>query len=139
MLVEDTEEHALLVKRVLEDGMLRHRLFWVKDGEEVLDFLFNGAGYVNETEYPKPDVILLDLRFPKVSGIEVLERMRGEERLEDISVAVLTVSDEREDILRSCKAGAQSYIQRSVVIASKEERVQSILDAIISLALSPYR
>lgn len=133
LLVEDTEEHALLIKRGLEDGLLNQRLFRVRDGEEALDFLFNRADYGNEAEYPRPDVILLDLRLPKVSGIEVLEQIKSKESLKGIPVVVLTVSDQREDILRACKAGAQSYVLKSVAITQKTEGVQGILDAIISL------
>ncbi len=133
LLVEDTEEHALLIRRGLEDGLLKHRLFWVKDGEEALDFLFQRAGYAAVEDYPRPDIILLDLRLPKLSGNEVLEKIKAEDKLKDIPVVVLTVSDQREDILRSLQSGAQSYVLKSVAIAPKTEGVRGILDAIISL------
>ena len=133
LLVEDTEEHALLIRRGLEDGLLKHRLFWVKDGEEALDFLFQRAGYAAVEDYPRPDIILLDLRLPKLSGNEVLEKIKAEDKLKDIPVVVLTVSDQREDIIRSLQSGAQSYVLKSVAIAPKTEGVRGILDAIISL------
>lgn len=133
LLVEDTEEHALLIRRGLEDGLLKHRLFRVKDGEEALDFLYNRAEYAAVGDYPKPDIILLDLRLPKLSGNEVLEKIKGDDKLKDIPVVILTVSDQREDILRSLQAGAQSYVLKSVAIAPKTEGVRGILDAIISL------
>ncbi|MBI2849913.1 MAG: response regulator, partial [Chloroflexi bacterium] len=113
LLVEDTEEHALLVRRGLEDGVMKHRLFLARDGQEALDFLFNRAEYANQEEYPRPDVILLDLRLPRVSGIEVLEKLSAEERLKGIPVVVLTASDQRDDILRSIGAGARSYVLKS--------------------------
>ncbi len=133
LLVEDTEEHALLVKRNLEYGTLRHRFFWVRDGEEALDFLYNRAGYANELDYPRPHIILLDLRLPKVSGIEVLEKIRSEEGLKNIPVVVLTVSDQRDDMLRTCREGAESYILKSVAIAPKTRGVRGVLDTVISL------
>ena len=132
LLVEDTEEHALLIKRGLEDGMLKPRLFWVQDGEEALDFLYNRADYADEKEYPRPDVILLDLRLPGISGIEVLEQIKREEKLKDIPVSVMTVSDEDEDILRSYRAGARGYVLKSATLADKAS-AQAILDAIVAL------
>ena len=133
LLVEDTEEHAQLIERMLQDGRLRHRLFLVGDGETALDFLFNRGDYADQRKYPRPDVILLDLRLPGLSGIEVLEQIKGEERLKDIPVAVLTVSDEDEDILRSYQAGARSYLLKSVGLIPKAAGGQRILDAIVSL------
>jgi CheY-like chemotaxis protein len=133
LLVEDTEEHAQLIGRMLQDGRLRHRLFLVRDGETALDFLFNRGDYADEREYPRPDVILLDLRLPGLSGIEVLEQIKKEEKLKDIPVAVLTVSDEDEDILRSYQAGARSYLLKSVGLIPKAAEGQRILDAIVSL------
>lgn len=133
LLVEDTEEHALLIRRGLEDGVIRHKLFLARDGEEALDFLFNRADFADRRIYPKPDIILLDLRLPKISGIEVLEKISKDEDLKEIPVVVLTASDQREDILKSIQAGAKSYILKSVSIASKTGEVKGILDAMISL------
>lgn len=133
LLVEDTEEHALLVRRGLEDGVMKHRLFLARDGQEALDFLFNRAEYANQEEYPRPDVILLDLRLPRVSGIEVLEKLSAEERLKGIPVVVLTASDQRDDILRSIGAGARSYVLKSGTIAAKTGEIKGILDAIVTL------
>ncbi|MBI2869348.1 MAG: response regulator [Chloroflexi bacterium] len=133
LLVEDTEEHALLIQRGLEEGPLKNRLFWVRDGEEAVDFLFNREKYASETDFPKPDIILLDLRLPKLSGSEALEKTRSEARLRNTPVVVLTVSDQPEDILTCCRDGAQSYLLKSVAFAPKTEGVQSILNAIISL------
>jgi len=132
LLVEDTEEHALLIKRALEDGMLKPRLFWVHDGEEALDFLYNRADYADEKEYPRPDLILLDLRLPGISGIEVLEQIKKEEKLKDIPVTVLTVSDEDEDILRCYQAGARGHVLKSAALADKAS-AQGILDTIVLL------
>lgn len=132
LLVEDTEEHALLIRRGLERGMLRHRLFWVDDGEKGLDFLYHRAEYSDEKEYPRPDVILLDLRLPGISGVEVLEQIRGEEKLKDIPVAVMTVSDQDEDILRCTRAGAQGYALKSTALVDIPS-AQGILDIVVSL------
>ena len=92
LLVEDTEEHAVLIMRSLEDGKLRPRLFWVVDGKAALEFLHNRGHYADRESNPKPDIILLDLKLPKVSGLEVLEQIKGERKLRDIPVVVLTAS-----------------------------------------------
>ena len=133
LLVEDTEEHAILMRRALERGKLRPRLFVVTDGKAALDFLYNQGDYTDIEANPKPDIILLDLRLPKVHGLKVLERIKGDERLRDIPVVVLTASDEAKDIVGCYRAGAESYITKSVAFLSKEEGPGAILDAVLSL------
>lgn len=133
LLVEDTEEHALLIRRALEDGKLKHRLFVARDGTEALDYLYRRGDYANEAASPKPDIILLDLRLPDMRGTEVLEQIRSEEGLKDIPVVVLTVSDEEQDIIRSFRAGAGSYLLKSAGLVHKQEASGAILDAVISL------
>lgn len=134
LLVEDIEEHALLVRRALEDGNLSYRLFVAKDGTEALDYLYHRGDYADERTAPKPDIILLDLRLPDMHGTDVLEQIRSEDRLKDIPVAVLTVSDQDEDITRSYRAGAGSYLLKSVGFLPKQAGAGAILDAVISLA-----
>ena len=86
LLVEDTEEHAVLMRRALEKGKLKSRLSWITDGKAALDFLHNRGVYADGEANPRPDLILLDLKLPKVSGQEVLEQIKSEERLRDIPV-----------------------------------------------------
>jgi two-component system response regulator len=133
LLVEDTEEHAVLMRRALEQGKLRPRLFVVTDGKAAIDFLYNQGDYTDREANPMPDIILLDLRLPKVHGLKVLERIKGDERLRDIPVAVLTASDEARDIVGCYRAGAESYITKSVAFLSKGEGPGAILDAVLSL------
>lgn len=133
LVVEDTEEHALLIRRDLEEGVIKHRLFLARDGQEALDFLFNRADFANPDKFPRPDIILLDLRLPRISGIEVLETISAEEGLKDIPVIVLTASDQQGDILKSIQAGARGYVLKSGTIAAKTGDVKGILDAIVTL------
>jgi two-component system response regulator len=133
LLVEDTKEHAMLIRRALEGGKLKPRLFVITDGKAALDFLYNQGDYADSEANPKPDIILLDLRLPKVHGLKVLEQIKGDERLRDIPVAVLTASDEAKDIVGSYQAGAESFITKSVVFLSKGEGPGAILEAIVSL------
>ncbi len=134
LLVEDTEEHAVLMRRALEKGKLRPRLFWITDGKAALDFLHNRGDYTDREANPKPDLILLDLKLPKVSGLEVLEQIKGEERLRDIPVVVLTASDEGSDIIRSYQGGAESYFTKSVLFLNKGADATAILDTVMTMA-----
>lgn len=133
LLVEDMEEHALLVRRALKDGKLRHRLFVASNGAETLNYLYHRGDYADERSSPLPDIILLDLRLPDVHGTELLQQIRSEDRLKDIPVVVLTVSDDEEDIIRSYRAGAASYLLKSVAFVPKSAVAAALLDAVISL------
>ena len=134
LLVEDTEEHAVLMTRALERGKLRPRVFWITDGKAALDFLHNRGNYADIEVNPRPDLILLDLNLPKVGGLEILKQIKGEERLREIPVVVLTASDEGKDIIRSYERGAESYFTKSVLHLSKGADPTAILDAVMALA-----
>jgi CheY-like chemotaxis protein len=134
LLVEDIEEHGVLMKRALERGRLKPRLSWVTDGKAALDYLHHRGAYADRQANPRPDLILLDLKLPKVSGLEVLEQIKSEEGLRDIPVAVLTASDERKDIIRSYKGGAESYFTKSVLFLNKGANPTAILDTVMAMA-----
>ena len=133
LLVEDLEEHVLIISKALEGSRLRNSVFVASDGEEALDFLYNRGDYADEKKYPKPDIILLDLRLPKLDGIEVLEQIKQEEELKDIPVVVLTSSARDDDIIKTYEEGVKSYILKSAFIVQKRGKMEGLLDAIISL------
>jgi len=134
LLVEDTEEHAVLMRRALERGRLKPRLFWVKDGQAALDFLHNRGVYADRQANPAPDLILLDLKLPKVSGLEILEQIKSEEKLREIPVVILTASDEGKDIIRGYQGGADSYFTKSVLFLNKGADPTAILDTVMAMA-----
>jgi len=134
LLVEDLEEHALIIKNILEESDLKNRIWVCQDGEEALDFLYNRGDYASKEEYPKPDVVLLDLRLPKLDGVEVLKQIKSEENLKDIPVIVLTTSKRAEDILDTYEEGAKSYILKSAFIVQKTGKMENLLEAILSLS-----
>jgi len=134
LLVEDTEEHAVLMRRALEKGILKTRIFWIKDGKAALDFLYNLGDYADREANPKPDIVLLDLKLPKVHGLEILEQVKGEERLRDIPVVILTASDEGKDIIRGYQGGADSYFTKSVLFLNKGADATAILDTVMAMA-----
>ncbi len=133
LLVEDTEEHALIITHVLTESKLRTRIFIAGDGEEALNFLYNRGKYASPVEYPKPDLILLDLHLPKIDGLEVLGQIKNDEQIKDIPVIVLTSSKRDDDIVTAHKGGAKSYILKSTFIIQKSGKMEGLLDAVFSL------
>jgi two-component system response regulator len=134
LLVEDTEEHVVLMRRALEKGKLRPRLFVMRDGQAALDFLYHRGVYADREANPNPDLILLDLKLPKVNGLEILNHIKGEAGLRDIPVVVLTASDEGRDIIRSYQRGAESYLTKSVLFLNKGADATAVLDTLMTMA-----
>ncbi len=114
LLVEDNPTDAELTMRALKRKNLINKLVWVKDGAEALDFLFGRGEYSDRNVYDLPKLILLDLRMPKVDGLEVLHRIKENERTKSIPVVVLTSSQEDRDIVESYKLGVNSYVSKPV-------------------------
>lgn len=114
LLVEDNEHDEALTRRALTASRLANRIEVARDGEEALDYLFCRGEFADRAPDDMPAVILLDLRLPKVSGLEVLERVRADERTRTIPVVILTSSSEDEDIARSYDRGANSYVRKPV-------------------------
>jgi CheY-like chemotaxis protein len=114
LLVEDNPTDAELAIRALKKSNMANRLVWVKDGAEALDFLFATGAYSERQAASCPKVILLDLRLPKVDGMEVLRRVKGDERTRTIPVVVLTSSKEDRDVAESYRLGVNSYISKPV-------------------------
>jgi two-component system response regulator len=114
ILVEDNMDDAALVIRALKKNNLANKLVHLKDGAEAINFIF-GKEYLAITEANRPPrVILLDLKMPKVNGMEVLEKVKGDARTKTIPVVVLTSSAEDPDIKRCYDLGANSYIVKPV-------------------------
>jgi len=126
LLVEDNPDHAELTLKALKDGNLLNEIVWVKDGEEALDFLYHRGRYTDATKAPRPGLILLDLRLPKVDGHEVLRQIKGDEDLRSIPVVMLTTSEREDEISQSYKAGANSFVSKPVRFADFMERVRSL-------------
>ena len=126
LLVEDNPADAELCIRSLRKHNLANDLVWVKDGAEALDFLFHAdtdaAGRINKNL----KIILLDLRLPKVDGLEVLRRIRADERTHKIPVVVLTSSQEDLDIAESYAIGANSFISKPVNFADFASTVEKL-------------
>jgi len=113
LLIEDNMDDAELAIRALKKNNLVNNLLHFKDGAEAIDYIF-GEGNFLETPTSFPKVILLDLKMPKVNGIEVLKRLKGDERTKKIPVVILTSSKEDPDIQTCYNLGANSYIVKPV-------------------------
>lgn len=116
LLAEDDPGDQELTRRALQEDVVRSDLQIVGDGEELLDYLFRRGEYEDPQSSPRPDLILLDLNMPKISGREALETLKQDADLSRIPVVVLTTSEQEADILRSYDLGCSSYITKPVDI-----------------------
>ena len=116
LLVEDDPAHAEIVRRNLEDFRVANRIVHVGDGQEALDYLFREGRHRGSAE-PPPGIVLLDLRLPKVDGLEVLKRIKADPDLNRIPVVVLTTSAAEADMARAYDAKANSYLVKPVDLA----------------------
>ena len=114
LLVEDNPDDVLLTKRAFKKSNILNELVVASDGVEALDYLFGTGAYEGRDLSIMPVLILLDLRLPKLDGIDVLRRIRDDERTKLIPVVVLTTSKEHQDLIQSYNLGANSYIRKPV-------------------------
>ena len=114
LLVEDNPRDVELTLRALQKHNLVNRLFVVEDGEEALDFLFCRGKYAERNLSGHPKVVLLDLKLPKLSGLEVLQVIRSDERTRTTPVVIVTSSQEDPDIKAAYKLGVNSYVVKPV-------------------------
>jgi CheY-like chemotaxis protein len=114
LLVEDNPSDAELTIRALKKNNLGNHLIHLKDGAEALDFIFGKGAYSDRNVKNVPKVIMLDLKMPKVDGLEVLRRIKSDENTKTIPVVVMTSSKEEQDIVTSYKYGVNSYIVKPV-------------------------
>jgi two-component system, response regulator len=120
LLVEDNALDAELTTRALKNGGLANKLLWVRDGQEALDFLFRAGDYA-EREDTVPRLVLLDLKMPKVDGMEVLKAVKANEKTKRIPVVVMTSSQEERDVAQTYDMGVNSYVVKPVDFNSLAE------------------
>ncbi|MGO8916828.1 MAG: response regulator [Stellaceae bacterium] len=123
LLVEDTSTDAELCIRTLKKHNLANNLVWLKDGAEALDFVFAAGAYAGRSIQSGPKVVLLDLRLPKVDGLEVLRKMKADDRTKRIPVVVMTSSKEDCDVIESYNRGVNSFISKPVEFHAFAETV----------------
>lgn len=114
LLVEDNPNDAELTLRAFKKHNLENKVFVVKDGEEALDFLFATGQFAGRDTNVHPKVVFLDLKLPKISGIEVLRKLKSDEKTKRIPIVVVTSSQEEQDIKECYELGVNSYIQKPI-------------------------
>jgi CheY-like chemotaxis protein len=124
LLVEDNPKDVLLTERAFENCKIVNELHVVRDGVEALEYLLGPEA--GTPARPAPALVLLDLKLPKVDGLEILSRIRQDERTRLLPVVVLTSSNEEQDVLRSYGSGANSYIRKPVDFAQFTEAVRTL-------------
>ncbi len=114
LLVEDNPDDEELTLRALEQYHIKNQITVVRDGAEALDYLFATGAYADRDTSVMPSVVILDLKLPKVDGLEVLQRLRADERTKLVPVVILTSSKEEKDMINGYRFGANSYVQKPV-------------------------
>ena len=126
LLVEDNADDEVLTRRALKKNNIGNELMVARDGAEALDYLFGTGEHEGRDLGVMPQVILLDLKLPKVDGLEVLRRLRADERTRLLPVVILTSSKEQQDLVDGYGYGANSYIRKPVDFAQFTEAVRQL-------------
>ncbi len=126
LLVEDNPDDEALTLRALKQNKISNEVVVARDGAEALDFLFCTGAYVNRDRHVLPEVVLLDLKLPKIDGLEVLRRLRADERTRLLPVVILTSSGEEQDLVNGYRLGANSYIRKPVDFDQFVEAVRNL-------------
>jgi len=126
LLVEDNPDDVQLTLRALKKSNIMNEVVVAQNGVEALDYLFGTGKYAGRDTVIKPQVVLLDLKMPKMDGIEVLQRIRNDERTKLLPVVVLTTSSEDRDRVESYKVGANSYVRKPVDFGQFAEAVNQL-------------
>jgi CheY-like chemotaxis protein len=123
LLVEDNSQDEMLILRVLRKVNLANQVDVVRDGQQALDYLFREGEFAGRGRPDLPTVVLLDINLPRVSGLDVLARLRADRRTRLLPVVILTSSDEERDRLRSYENGANSFVRKPLGFAEFAETV----------------
>jgi two-component system, chemotaxis family, response regulator Rcp1 len=134
LLVEDNADEAELTMETLREGRVRNRIHWVEDGEEALAFLSRKGPHASA---PRPDLVLLDLRLPRMSGQEVLLAIKEHPEWKRIPVVIMTASDDEKDILRAYDHHANCYVTKPIDIDEFMDAVRSIEEFWLNVARLP--
>ncbi len=126
LLVEDSPDDELLTIRALKKNNILNEVVVARDGVEALDFIFCTGTYADRDPSELPQLVLLDLKLPKVDGLEVLRRVREDERTCMLPVVILTSSKEENDLAKSYKLGANSYIRKPVDFNQFSEAIKNL-------------
>jgi CheY-like chemotaxis protein len=139
LLVEDNDAHAEMVKRSFAQHKLMNRIFHVDDGQKALDYVFREGEYSDVEKFPSPHCVLLDLRLPKIDGLEVLRRIKSDENTRKTPVVILTTSAADKDIAQSYKYHANSYIVKPMDFSEFETLMDNLGHYWLAWNQNPWR
>ena len=126
LLAEDSPADAEMTLRALRRNNLANKVHWVRDGEEALDYMFCRGAYESRNRALSPKLVMLDIKMPKVDGIEVLRRLKSDAALRAVPVVIMTSSSEQRDLVESYHLGVNSYIVKPVEFEAFHETVAKI-------------
>ncbi len=126
LLIEDNPSDVGLTRRALAQSRVANELIVVEDGQEALDYLFGAGAHAGRDVTQLPSLVLLDLKLPRLDGLEVLRRIRADERTRRLPVVILTTSKEEQDIAAGYDLGANSYIRKPVAFAQFARAIQQL-------------
>jgi two-component system response regulator len=139
LLVEDNPSDEALTLRAFQRNNIRNEVMVVRDGAEALDYLFGTGVHAAHDPADLPSVVLLDLKLPKIGGLEVLKRIRADERTQLLPVVLLTSSNEERDLVEGYASGANSYVRKPVDFKGFADAVQQLSTYWLLLNESPPR
>ncbi len=114
LLVEDNDAHTKLILRAFEEDRLVNHVDCVSDGEQALDYLYQRGNYGDPAKHPRPDMVLLDLKLPKIDGLEVLRQIKEDPGLREVPIVVLTSSTDHRDVHAAFRHYANSYVAKPI-------------------------
>ena len=126
LLVEDNPDDEELTLLAFRNSRIANPIYIARDGAEALDFLFRQGAYADRDQRSNPRLVLLDLKLPKIGGLEVLRRLRAEPATQALPIVVLTTSNQDEDIVNSYRFGANSFIRKPVEFGKFNEAIREL-------------
>ena len=137
LLAEDREDDIVLVQRAFAKGEIQNPLFVVRDGEEAIAYLAGDGKYANRAEYPLPDLLLLDLKMPRVDGFEVLQWVRRQPGFSALRIVVLTSSDQIRDVNTAYQLGANSFMVKPTDFENVIEMAKTLRSYWLQMSKAP--
>jgi len=126
LMADDDEDDCLMTKEALEEAKVENNIYFVKDGEDLMDYLYHRGSYSDEEKFPRPGLILLDLNMPRKDGREALGEIKADPTLRQIPIVVLTTSKAEEDVYRTYDLGVNSFITKPVLFEGLVEVMKTL-------------